>query len=258
MKKDEETTPFYSACWTDSGCLLSCWHSHLTIQEATECINYAGGYVVAIEDGVLRALTPVEEAEFHRAIDASRAIRPMVDEGRDARVGESDVPPHYAVMIWIKVVDVWTWSTWQVYDTYEQAESYAREGDRVVPFRSGEWAALRQHSEPALPSAATATRNVRLHWRKGETLVEFVARSLDHYGFDQPSASFGPAGFQRRADSSSVGLMILIDLVDLVLNWIDSWEVSELERLHAKQVPAWLETLRERARLALDAKSFQK
>jgi hypothetical protein len=253
MKKDEETAPYYSACWTDSGCLLSCWHAHPTIKEATACINCAGGYVVAIENGALRTLTPDEEAEFELAIDASRTNRRIVDT--EAALVENNSPPRYAVMIRIKLVDVWTWSTWQVYETYEEAASYAREGNRVVQFGSAEWAALRQHREPALPLAATAPPLARRYRRKDEMFIEFILRCLDQYGFDQPDASCEPAGLKGR-DISSVALLILIDFIDLVLNWIDSWEVGELERLHAKQVPVWLEHMRHRARLALEAESI--
>ncbi len=56
----------YFAAWDDSGCLLGCWHEHLTIREAVECINCAGAYVLAIENGTLRALTADEESEVKR------------------------------------------------------------------------------------------------------------------------------------------------------------------------------------------------
>jgi len=61
------TSICYTVGWDDSGCLLSCWHEHPTISEAAECINCAGAYVLAIENGVLRVLTADEEAEFQRA-----------------------------------------------------------------------------------------------------------------------------------------------------------------------------------------------
>ena len=47
-------------------------------------------------------------------------------------------------------------------------------------------------------------------------------------------------------------LVLLIGFIDLVLDWLNSWEVSELERMHAKNVPVWLETLRDRARRTLE------
>jgi hypothetical protein len=125
-----------------------------------------------------------------------------------------------------------------------------------VQFGSAQWAALRQHREPALPQAAIAPPHARRYRRKDEMFIDFVLRCLNQYGLDQPDASCEPAGPKRR-DSSSVALAILIDFIDLVLNWIDSWELGELERLHAKQVPVWLEHMRDRARLALEAKSFQ-
>jgi len=68
---------FYSAVWTECGILLSdCWHEHGTIGEADSCISRAGGYVVAIENGVMRGLTPAEEAEFQRVHYAPRTDKP--------------------------------------------------------------------------------------------------------------------------------------------------------------------------------------
>ena len=79
------TSIYYSAVWTDSGCLLSCWHEHPTINEAAACINNAGSYVLAIENGVLRALTVEEEAEFQRAIFAPLSDKPALDAIRAAQ-----------------------------------------------------------------------------------------------------------------------------------------------------------------------------
>ena len=58
---------YYFAAWTDSECLLGCDHEHQTVTEAVACISCAGGYVIAVENKVLRALTDDEEAEFQRA-----------------------------------------------------------------------------------------------------------------------------------------------------------------------------------------------
>ena len=55
---------YYSAAWTDSGCLFGCGHEHETLMEAALCIPCAGGYLVAIENGVMRSLSTEEEAEF--------------------------------------------------------------------------------------------------------------------------------------------------------------------------------------------------
>ena len=57
------TSLFYFAAWTDSDCLLGCGHEHRTVVDADACIACAGGYVVAVENGVKRALTADEEAE---------------------------------------------------------------------------------------------------------------------------------------------------------------------------------------------------
>jgi hypothetical protein len=47
--------------------LLGCGHEHHTIASAAACISKPG-YVVAIENGRLRALNDAEEAEFQRAV----------------------------------------------------------------------------------------------------------------------------------------------------------------------------------------------
>jgi hypothetical protein len=63
---------FYFSAWTDSGCLLGCSHEHQTVTSAAACISCAGGYVVAVEKGVLRALTDAEEVEFQNAMYGSK------------------------------------------------------------------------------------------------------------------------------------------------------------------------------------------
>ena len=55
---------YYFAGWTDSGCLLGCEHHHRTVISAANCISEAGGYVVAVEKGKLRALNDGEEELF--------------------------------------------------------------------------------------------------------------------------------------------------------------------------------------------------
>lgn len=59
---------FYFAALTDSGCLLGCDHQHETVLSAAACISNAGGYVIAVEKGELRALSDEEEAKFQEAI----------------------------------------------------------------------------------------------------------------------------------------------------------------------------------------------
>jgi hypothetical protein len=74
---------FYFAAWTDSGCLLGCDHQHQTVTSAAACISCAAGYVVAVEKGVLRALTDAEETEFQQAMYGSNAEakQPMTADG---------------------------------------------------------------------------------------------------------------------------------------------------------------------------------
>jgi hypothetical protein len=70
---------FYFAAWTDSGCLLGCDHEHQTVTSAVPCISCAGGYVIAVEKGVLRAMTDAEEAEFQHAMYGTEAERAQPD-----------------------------------------------------------------------------------------------------------------------------------------------------------------------------------
>jgi hypothetical protein len=73
---------YYFGAWTDSLCLLGCSHEHKTVLSAAACISTAGGYVVAVEKGVLRALTDAEEAEFQQAMygscTAKRTLEVMI------------------------------------------------------------------------------------------------------------------------------------------------------------------------------------
>ena len=158
---------YYSAAWTDSGFLLGCSHEHETIVEADSCIPCAGGYVVGVENGVMRSLT-AEESEFQCAHYAPRADKPPLDAIRAAPAEAALSDPGYAVMIRIRVGDRWTWTTWMRFETYGEAAAHAREGNKVVRFGSREWTALRQHSEAASPNrhkraarARTSTRRKR-------------------------------------------------------------------------------------------------
>ncbi len=135
---------YYSAAWTDSGFLLGCSHEHETIGEANSCIPCAGGYVVAVENSVMRSLTAEEEAEFHRLRCAPRTETPIVSEG----VVDD---PRYGVMIRVRVGDRWTWTTWMCFETYAEAAAHARQGNKVVRFRSPEFVALRNETEAASP-----------------------------------------------------------------------------------------------------------
>jgi hypothetical protein len=93
----------------------------------------------------------------------------------------------YAVMVRVRLVDRWTWTTWMRYDTYEQAAAHKREDHKIVPFGSAEWMALRQSPEPALPPIATPQQKNQPRCN-GETLVEFVLRRLSGYDLDRPPA----------------------------------------------------------------------
>ena len=64
----EMSKVYYFAANTDGECIIGCIHEHRTVTNATACISSAGGYVVAVENMTLRALTDAEEAEFQAAM----------------------------------------------------------------------------------------------------------------------------------------------------------------------------------------------
>lgn len=63
---------YYLAADSEGECLITCDHEHQTVIAATACISSTGGYVVGFENGAIRALTDVEEAEFQDAMYGSK------------------------------------------------------------------------------------------------------------------------------------------------------------------------------------------
>jgi hypothetical protein len=94
--------------------------------------------------------------------------------GQPATKPIQNEPSGYAVMVRVKFVDGWAWRTWMRYDTYEQAASHRREGQKIVPFGSDEWKALLG------PQDASDLRNVQ-DLVQGEIFVDSVLRSSDKY-----------------------------------------------------------------------------
>jgi hypothetical protein len=176
---------FYSAAWTDSGFFLGCSHEHATIMEAASCIPCAGGYVVGVENGAMRSLTPEEESEFQCAVSSHSTNYPAI-EATPAAPAEAAVSDScYAIMTRIMVRDRWTWATWMCFQTYAQAEARARKGNKVVRFRSPEWAVLRHQTEAGSPLVIDSPQEIMPPRGEDETFVEFVLRLLDAYGLDQ-------------------------------------------------------------------------
>jgi hypothetical protein len=85
------TSIYYSAAWTECGCLISCWHEHETVAEAASCIPCAGGYVVAVENGSTRSLTAEEESESQCAVLSDFSDDPEVEPTPAA--SRKSVPP---------------------------------------------------------------------------------------------------------------------------------------------------------------------
>jgi len=226
----------YFAAWTDSGFLLGCDHEHQTVTAAVGCISCAGGYVIAVENGVLRALTDDEEAEFQLALHL--APRPKVPELEYEASG-------FAVMVRVRFVDGWGWDTWMRWDTYEQALAHARPHNKIVPFGSAEWNVLRQSREPAFPAPASAAQESGSSQCEGETLVEFVSRvvpsPLDQHDLTDKEIIFS-VGSEPAPPT----------LIESVSVWINKWEVKVLERIFNLPVPLRIDTLRKRLQKAVE------
>jgi len=195
---------YYSAAWTECGCVISCWHEHETVAEAASCIPCAAGYVVAVENGAMRSLAAEEESEFQCAVPSRSTDNPVVGTTPAVPAAAAVSDPGYAVMTRIRVGDRWTWTTWMYFATYAQAAAHAREGNKVVRFRSPEWVALRQQREVAPPLVINALRSEG----EDETFVETVLRLLDAYGLDQHAE---PISYVRHG-------LINTDMIDLLLS----------------------------------------
>lgn len=214
-----ESSIYYFAAWTDGGCLLGCDHEHQTVTEAVGCTSCAGGYVIAVENNIYRALNDAEEAEFQ---SASRVVL------KPAELQYEEFG--YAVMIRVCFVDGWGWNTWMRYETYEEAAAHAKEGNKIVPFGSAEWYALRLIREPALPASAYVPQE-NPPGREGETLVEFVCRIV-------PSP-LDPRSLTEKATATTLGNARVQGatrtktLIEFVLDWLDEWELKALKQIHS-------------------------
>jgi hypothetical protein len=110
---------YYFAAWTDSGCLCGCSHEHDTVTEAVGCISCAGGYVVGVEKGELRAMTAVEQVEFNNAIRSIPAGEPPELHSEESG---------FAVMVQV----TYGWETWMRYPTYEEAAVRGRSANHYL------------------------------------------------------------------------------------------------------------------------------
>jgi hypothetical protein len=247
---------YYSAAWTDSGCLFVCGHEHATLTEAVTCIPCAGGYVVGIENGVMRSLSPKEESEFQAVIrDHSAKPAPhMTVPAASAEQANRD--SRYAVMTPIRVVDHWTWGTWMSFENYAQAVAHARTGDKVVRFASEEWAELKQQKWAEQPQQTDATPAIYVNTARetlpsrvdGEPLVEFVLRLLSAL---DPAA---PVPIERQKDRSSTSEFdsqtSIIEtptyMARLILSRLSELEIGRLERMLRTDLLALLKALRNR------------
>jgi hypothetical protein len=186
----------------------------------------------------MRSLTAKEEAEFQRVHDAPRTDNPEVATTPAAPEEAAVSDSRYAIMTRIRVGDRWTWATWMCFQTYAEAAAHVREGNKVVRFRSPEWATLRQQTEAGFPLVINAPASVPPQGG-GETLLEFVLRFLSAYDFTPHPEPISDA----KHSSINTGM------IDAVLNHLDESEVSEFERMYAKDKHALQEALVSRFRI---------
>lgn len=135
--------------------------------------------------GLMRFLTPAEEAEF-------QSVRSQSDESQIRTISmptEAVVESRYAVMIRVKIGGRWCWRTWMCFDTYAKATAHARQGNRVVQFRSPEWNALRHQTEVDLPCASNLLPANPPPQGEPETFIEFVLRFLSTHKLKDREAS---------------------------------------------------------------------
>ena len=62
---------YYVASYADE-LLMACNHEHDTVTAAMDCISWAGGCVLAVEDEKFRELTDAETAECAECADRRR------------------------------------------------------------------------------------------------------------------------------------------------------------------------------------------
>lgn len=184
----------YCAAWLECGCLLTCGHGHESVRGAIACRQNAGAYVVAIEFQTMRSLDKREEAQYQWAAHDTRRF-PGVSDSPAIRSPES-IDLRYAVMTRIRVAGEWSWTTWMGFATSADAAAHAREGDKVVRFRSAEWHQLRRQTMVPAPSHAGRDADLA-RTSRDENLVEAAFRLLDACGFDE-----GPAARLRAQGNS--------------------------------------------------------
>jgi hypothetical protein len=241
----------YSAACTDSGFLLGCGHEHETIGDAATCIKCAGGYVVGVENGVMRSLSPKEESEFQSIIrDSSKYPAPHIPAPASEKPSRDQ---GYAVMTRIRMVDHWKWTTWMCFDTYAQAVACARKGDRVVRFESEAWAGLKQQQwaeQPATASPVHAKERETLPSRtEGEPLVEFVLRllnALDPAGL-LPMERQEDNRLTSESDKQTSKIETPTYIARLILSRLSESEIGKLDRILDEDFPALLDAIRRRS-----------
>jgi hypothetical protein len=180
----------------------------------------------------MRSLSEEEESEFKCAHSERRTENPAVETATVAPAEAAASDSGYAVMTRIRVGDRSIWTTWMGFGTYVEAAAHAREGNKIVRFRSPEWAALRQQTEAASPIVINMPRGRVPPRGEGETLLEFALRFVSPYGFAHHAETV-----------SEKHRWINAEIIDLVLSRLSESETRELERMYAEDKHALMEAL---------------
>ena len=224
--------------------------------EAASCIPCAGGYVVVIENGVMRSLRTEDESEVQSVIHSRKKPAPYTTAPAAASEKASS-DPGYAVMTRIRVVNHWTWATWMCFDTYAQAVAHARKGDKVVRFASAEWATLKHQESAAQPEQSDASpvhttgRPTLPSRAEGEPFVEFVLRLLNTLDLAGTIPSEGQEDDRSASESDKQTSKIDTPafVARLILNRLSKSEIGKLDRMLDEDLPALLDALRGRPRI---------
>lgn len=232
-------TTYYVAAWTECGCLLSCNHQHTTILEAKQCFSQAGSYVVAVEDGIARALNDEEEPQFQRT--PCNLPKPAALKYE---------PSGYAIMTRVRIGDDWCWTTGMHYKTFEDACAHARAHDVVVRFGSARWRAMLRSRESAFVAPGILPSEAPIQRQDRDTLIEYVTRVVPSP--IEPPGSPTTQSVPRFTVSNECAPQTFIEFV---LEWISDWEAELVKNAHSLYVAvvALTLTVQKRARQALSS-----
>ena len=150
----------------------------------------------------MRSLTESEEAEFRCSAVSHSGGMPAVEGTPTTTAAVSEFS--YAVMIRIRVVSHWVWTTWMRFETHAEGVRFARQGNKIVRLLSPEWEELRQQTEPVSPLLIRAAEGNTPSQQEGETFFEFLWRLLSAYGFPEDTGHLWAVKARRVPDGGTL------------------------------------------------------